>query len=361
MLVSAVLDADLEPPGSNRTCDHRCVMSELYDALAALGASAEEVEAAERSGTLLALVAERFLLPGEGTLDTAEVADLCGVEPEKLGKLWLALGFPRAAETKVFTDQDVDMLRTFLRSGSISDYTLHEIRVISASLGRIADVFVEEMWDAYRPAGQSERDALSAMANGIDLDRLERMLMYLLRKHLVAGFYRRSALHDLAMRDGAPSMAVGFADLAGFATLAQAMSSAELAALLGTFERTVYDLVVQLEGRVVKTMGDGVLFTSDSPTTAAHIALRLAELGDELPPVHVGLGWGPVLIRHGDCFGPTVNLVSRLVGCAAGGEVVVDGATAELLGDDGRFAAASLGTRDLKSFGSVPLYRLARR
>lgn len=335
-------------------------MSELHNALAALGASTEEIEAAEKNGTLLALAAERFLLPGERVFDTIEVAARCGVEPETLSQLWLALGFPRATDEKVFSDADVDVLRTFLRSGSISDYSLHEVRVISASLGRVAEVFVDEVWDAHRSAGQSDRDALAAMADGIDLDRMERILMYVLRRHLVAGLYRRSALHDAAMQYGAPSLAIGFADLAGFSTFSQHMSGAELATVLVEFERTVYDLVVALDGRVVKTLGDGVMFTSESPTAAARIALRLAELGVELPPVHVGLGWGPVFVRQGDCFGPTVNIVSRLVECAAGGEVVIDRVMAGVLTDDDDFSVSPLGERDLKSFGPVPLFRLTR-
>jgi adenylate cyclase len=335
-------------------------MSELHDALVAMGVGRDEIESAENNGTLLALAAEHFLLPGQRMFDTADVAARCDVEPETLSTLWLALGFPRAVDEKAFTDQDVEVLQTFLRDGSISDYSLHEVRIISASLGRVADVFVDEIWDTHRSAGQSEHDALSEMADGVDLDRLERILMYLLRRHLVSGFYRRSALHDQAVRDGSPSLAVGFADLAGFSTFSQHMSSSELANLLVTFERTTYDLVTGFDGRVVKTLGDGVLFTSDTAPAAAEIALRLAELGHELPPVHVGVGWGPVLIRQGDCFGPTVNLVSRLVGCAEGREVIIDSALASELTDDDRFTTVPLGDRDLKSFGPVPLLRLTR-
>src|SRR5205814_3348445 len=164
-----------------------------------------------------------------------------------------------------------------------------------------------------------------------------------LRRHLVSGLYRRSALHEQAMRHDTASMAVGFADLAGFSTFSQEMSGTDLASLLVRFERTAYDLVAELDGRVVKTLGDGVLFTSGSPSAAADIALRLAGLGDELPPVHVGAGWGPVFIRQGDCFGPTVNLVSRLVGCAAGREVVIDASMANQLADDDRFVVVSIG------------------
>lgn len=335
-------------------------MSELHDALAGLGVSREEIEAAEANGTLLALVAEHFLLPGERHLDTVEVAALCDVEPETLAKVWLALGLPRSIDEKVFTDQDVEVVQTFLRGGSVNDYTLHESRIISASLARIAEVFIDEVWDAHRSAGQSEQDALAEMAD-IDLDRIERILLYVLRRHLVTSLYRRSALHDQAMRYGTRSMAVGFADLAGFSAFSMEMSTTELANLLVRFERMVYDLVAESGGRVVKTMGDGVLFTADTPRAAADIALRLAELGDDLPPVHVGVAWGPVLIRQGDCFGPTVNLVSRVVACAAGREVVTDASLADQLAGDERYEAIELGERDLKSFGPTSLYRLTAR
>jgi hypothetical protein len=66
--------------------------------------------------------------------------------------------------------------------------------VEEAEHARVAEVFVDEMGDAHRSAGQSERDALRALAGRVDLGRMERILMYVLRRHLVAGFYRRSVL-----------------------------------------------------------------------------------------------------------------------------------------------------------------------
>jgi adenylate cyclase len=335
-------------------------LSELHEALALLGASSEDVDIAEANGTLLALAAERFLLPGEGVYSVADLADQCGVGEEALTKLWLALGFPSPLEDRAFTAQDVEALRTFLRSASFSEYSLHEIRLISASLARIADVFVDEIWDSSRAGAQSDREALASMSAGVDLERMERMLMYVLRRHLVSGFYRRSALHEQSMRQGAPSLAVGFADLAGFSTLSRGMGNAELTDVLVAFERAAYDIVASVGGRIVKTLGDGVLFTADSAAAAADAGLQLASPAVDLPPVHVGVAFGSVLLRQGDCFGPTVNLVSRIVGCAAGGEVVLDQTAARLLEDDPRFFLEALGERELKSFGPTPLWRLGR-
>ena len=56
-----------------------------------------------------------------------------------------------------------------------------------------------------------------------------------------------------------------------------------------------------------------------------------------------------------------MNLASRVVGCAAGREVVTDGSLANELADDDRYALVPLGERDLKSFGLVPLFRLTAR
>ena len=338
-------------------------MDPVREVLLALGARPAEIEAADEHGTLLALAAERFLLPGERRFDTADVAAEVGVDAGALTKLWLALGFPQPAGEKAFSDTDVDVVRTFLRDETaIDDYWLHEARVISASLGRIAEVFVDEIWDQHFSAGQSEREALSEIAGTpIDLERMERMLLYVLRRHLVAVIYRRLALSDQAARSGAPSIAVGFADLAGYSSLSRDMTAAELTRLVVSFEKATYDLVAERGGRVVKTLGDGLLFTADDALSAADIALRLADLAhDDLPPVRVGLGWGPVLIRQGDCFGPTVNLISRVVAYAGRGEVAVEPAMAAQLAADARFSATPIGRRDLKGFGAVVLSRLHR-
>src|SRR5205823_9689294 len=77
------------------------------------------------------------------------------------------------------------------------------------------------------------------------------------------------------------------------------------------------------------SLHDALPISFEDAVDGADFALRLARLaGVRFPPVRVGLCWGPVLNRQGDCFGPTVNLASRFVGLAGGGEVLVDSALA---------------------------------
>ena len=316
---------------------------------------------ADANGTLLALAAERFLLPGERVYDHRALAERTGTDPDDLGRLWLALGFAdMTSGEKRFTDGDVAMIRTLVADGTqlSSEYTLHEARVISSSLARIAEVFVDEMWDHQRSAGQSDRQALGEMA-GVDVGRIERLLLSLLRMHLVAALYRRSALHDETQRAGQPSLAVGFADLTGFTELSRGWSPDELTRVIVRFEQRAFDQIAERGGRVIKTIGDEVMFIFDTAAAAVALALELSAFeGDDVPPLRVGVAVGPVLLRQGDCYGPTVNLASRITGVAGSGEVVVDDAVALAVEGDPRFTLTPLGPVTLKGIGAVALTRV---
>jgi len=336
-------------------------MNELRDAVAALGVDPEEIEAAEASGTLLGLIAERFLLPGEKRYDHEDLAARTGLHPDEVKKLWLALGFPEPVPgEKAFREGDLEAVRTLLSDGTtITEYMLHETRAISSSLVRIAEVFVDEMWDQHFKVGQTQAEAIGEMSGAIDLQRIEGLLIGLLRRQIVAAIYRRMALHDREMREGLPSLAIGFADIAGYSALSQALEPKDLTDLVVGFEKETHDLIAQMNGRVVKTIGDEVMFLFEDARTAAVFALRLSSVAG-LPALRIGLGSGPVLTRQGDCFGPTVNLTSRVVGVAAAGEIVVESGMARAL-DKSEFVLTSLGERSLKGFGDVELWRLEDR
>jgi adenylate cyclase len=68
-----------------------------------------------------------------------------------------------------------------------------------------------------------------------------------------------------------------------------------------------------------------------------------------LPPAHVGVAAGPVVIQGGDYFGRTVNLAARIAGRAGAGQVLVSAGVAEAPPPEGvRYVA--LGQRRLKGF-----------
>ena len=156
---------------------------------------------------------------------------------------------------------------------------------------------------------------------------------------------------------------IGFADLVSFTRVVRRLSERELARLVQRFEATASDVVASHGGRIIKTVGDEVLFVAWPPAAAAGVALDLAaemEADPLLPEVRVGLASGQVLARMGDVFGTTVNRASRLTSIAAPGTVLADDPTASSLGATSGFACAPLRRRTLKGIGPVSPWLVTR-
>jgi adenylate cyclase len=160
-------------------------------------------------------------------------------------------------------------------------------------------------------------------------------------------------------------LAVGFADMVGFTLLSQHLSDDGLAAVVRRFEEISHDIVTAAGGRVVKMIGDEVMFVVDGVAEAARIGLDLADAysdDDLLSDVRVGLAVGPVLLRDGDYFGPTVNLAHRIVNIGNPGTVLMSDEfkTALMAAAPGEFTAEPLRLRDLKDLGTVQLWWCGR-
>ncbi len=151
--------------------------------------------------------------------------------------------------------------------------------------------------------------------------------------------------------------AVGLADVVGFTIRTAELGAEALADYVQGFEAQARDVVTAHGGRVVKTVGDALLFVADDAATGARVALGLVEaLGpDTDAPLRVGLVWGRVLSRFGDIFGPTVALASRLCDEAGPGRVLVDEATAGCLPG---FRLDPLEVRDVAGIGPLRPYLL---
>ena len=119
--------------------------------------------------------------------------------------------------------------------------------------------------------------------------------------------------------------------------------------MLRDFEHLASDTVTDAGGRVVKLIGDEVLFTAPDAGAGCAIALRLAAVYRDhptIPAARAGLAIGEVMLRDGDVFGPVVNLAARVVAVAGPDEVVVP---ADLAAEVDA-ASSSLGPQSLKGF-----------
>jgi adenylate cyclase len=157
-------------------------------------------------------------------------------------------------------------------------------------------------------------------------------------------------------------LTVGFADLSRFTLLSNGLDDSALGHLVEDFESRCTDIVTAGGGRIIKTLGDAVLFVADTAPEGTRIALELVgQLArrSDIPDIKVGLATGSVLSRLGDVFGPPVNLAARLTSVARSNRVLVDERTAAMLGDE--FETRTMPPRPLRGFGPVSPVTVSER
>lgn len=314
---------------------------------------------------------ERLLLGGPRRYTRLQVAELAGMPPERTQRLWRALGFPDASDDDAaFTDADVEalhVLAALIESGFVGPETEASIaRAMGQALSRLADWQTDMLADALvRGGGEDGRppatadDAVEA-ARAL-LPHLRQVQDYVWRRHLAANADR---LLSTAAGPGEPrELAVGFADLVGYTSRSRGMGGRELGRMVEDFESIAAEVIARHHGRVVKTVGDGVLFTAASAVAAVDIGLDLPEAwdADERPPLRVGAAYGRVLTRLGDVYSPVVNLASRLTSLARPGTVLVDRELAQWLRDLPQYRVRSLHRVSVRGYDHLQPWLVRRR
>jgi adenylate cyclase len=273
------------------------------------------------------------------TYDRRTVAEAIGLPTEETVQWWRAMGIVEVPDGVVaFGDTDLDMARLLadllaadaehrddvmrlarLLGGSFSRIAEAQVRVLEEVL---AEVLVEQGLET--PAQRADA-LLSPEGRGL-LEIFQQSVRYVWQRHLFATLGRWvGAEEDQAVQS------VGFADISGFSALSKRITTEELADLVEAFERESVDVVTHHDGRVVKFIGDEVLFVVDSVGTAVDIALELSDrMAASTVPVqlHCGIAHGPTITIGGDVFGNTVNLAKRLTAVARRNKVVLTKATA---------------------------------
>jgi adenylate cyclase len=282
---------------------------------------------------------EEYLLGDAPTLTRVQVAEQAGVPIEVAHELWRLLGFAQQSDDAVaFTAADVQALEythDLVKLGILSpDRQSALVRTWGRSFARLAEwqtrLLTDVALESDDPVGQ-----LTSLASDV-LPRVEALQNYVWRRHLASAGNRLMA-SDSAGSDTS-RLAVVFVDIVGFTSRSKELDETELVKWLEYFESECSGLVVDHGGRVIKNIGDEVLFVGDDLDGAADAALTMTARGtdadDDFPEVRAGLAYGDVVSRLGDVFGPTVNIASRLTSIARPGSVLIDqGAHHALTGD----------------------------
>jgi adenylate cyclase len=344
-------------------------------------------EGADSGEHPLALRLEQLILGAPRRYTPFQAARTAGVSMDLASRFWRAMGFADIGQARALTEADVLALRRLaglVEAGLLSESMAIQVaRSTGQTTARLADwqtdSFLEGLTEPPEP-GMTRAEVAYPLVELL-LPELEEFLIYVWRRQVAAATSRVVQSDDEEAVDR--RLAVGFADLVGFTRLTRRLEEEELGELVEAFETTAADQVAAYGGRLIKTLGDEVLFVADDPGTAAEIGMRLIETmtGDEtMPALRVGMAFGTVTTRMGDVFGTTVNLASRLTSIAPRDAVLVDGDFAEALGEAGdapvseadvdassaesekyRFALQPMWRRPVRGLGVVEPWLLTRR
>ena len=272
---------------------------------------------------------EDYLLGETPSLTRIQVAEQASVPIVVAEELWRLLGFPHPDDdTVAFTRSDVEalvMTKSLMRLGVLSpDSQSALVRTWGRSFARLAE-WETTLLAEVATAGGDPETKLTELAEEV-LPRVEALQSYIWRRHLANAASRLLAVQSPG--SATVTQAVGFVDIVGYTSQSRKLDEHELVQWLERFEDVATGIVVDHGGRIIKTIGDEILFVADEPATAAEIALLLTERGtdpdDGFPSVRAGVAYGEVVNRLGDVFGPVVNVASRLTSAARPDSVIVD-------------------------------------
>lgn len=327
---------------------------------------------------------EQRLLGAPATIGRSEVSREAQVSLDAARRFWHAMGFPRVAdEDAVFTEADraaLDRVARLVESGQVDErLALEMTRAFARTADRLAvwqtQLLAESLTPREDEAALGESDARAvpqrrvaeeAAVRLVELvDATEPLLLYVWRRHLSGAIGRMlaDARADDHSDASAPPRVVGFADLVSFTSLVRRMTERQLAALVQHFEHLATNVVTTHGGRVIKTVGDEVLFVHTDAAAGAAIALDLVDAMAEdelLPDVRVGMAWGRVVSRLGDIFGTTVNRASRLTSTTPSGRVWIDDELSRRLDVVSGFTLIPQRRRVLRGIGLVTPAELRR-
>lgn len=315
---------------------------------------------------------DRAILRSKPEYNALEVAAETGVTVEQTRRLWRALGFPEFSGEKAYTAADVEAVATlmgFVDAGAVDfDMAVNLTRGVGQTMARLADWEVSTLVSRVEELESGQEATGSRIGSALRLidevnPPFERLLVYAWRRHLAAAVGRIEAMgakdEDLHTID----VSVGFADLVSFTALSNTLDRDEIGDLVEVFESRCQDVVARYAGRIIKSLGDSVLFVTNTAEEAVGVAegiINVIGRDPKMPDVRLGLASGPVIQRLGDIFGPPVNMAARLTQVARRNRLIVDQNTADLLPGE-EWEHRRLPARPVRGFGLVEPVAVRRR
>ena len=312
---------------------------------------------------------DELVLGGPRRYTRSDLADRAGISLDEARRLWHAMGFADLGDDEVaFTDADleaVELAKWLQDEANIDPATrLSMARAMGLAMAQLAEAQVATVGRLLLDAEPDPDKAveLAVPVTEALFDPIQRLVLYVWRRQTAAAMSRAFATFgtDVSTRE----LAVGFADLVGYTELSRSLHPEQLGEMVERFESTISERIAQRGGRVVKTVGDEVMYVADDLAAAAEIGLETAErhaADEELPDVRVGVAYGSVLNRLGDFFGPVVNIAARLTSIARPNTVLVDRVAAEQLEGNDAYYVKPIPQQSVRGYRHLAPYVVRRR
>jgi adenylate cyclase len=271
-----------------------------------------------------------------------DAASETGLEEALVERFWNSIGLAPAALEGI-TDEDLEALRyvaSVLDSGFPLVAFLQLCRVYGQALSQIADaevrlfhLYVHEPLMREDVPGLQMAEEMEGLAR--DLLPLASPLMDYVHRRFLQHFvaqdvvgHMEDELEESDIESGRVRVAIAFADLAGYTRFTEEEGEEEALSLVERFVEGVTNTLPD-DARVVKTIGDEVMVVGNDVQALVDWAVGFVGLFEERPEPRIGIHWGTTLYRDGDYFGRDINLASRVVARARGGEVLVTDSVTE--------------------------------
>ena len=330
------------------------------------GASEDELVHAAHEDRLPGLAIEIMRRQFAPRITPRELVESGEIDLATFDRVWRAAGLPTVdPDAPVLFDWDREVFGAFTAGAVVfgEEATLQFTRVVGAALATIADAALATFGVTLEPTLETgeldelEYTKVAEAATAMLVNEVPAVIAGLFRHHVESARERY-----LAMGAGERAvLAVGFLDIVGSTQLTWDVGAAKVGSAMSEFERRAAEEIASRGGRLVKTIGDEVMYVATSADDAALIGLALARYADEHPvltSLRGSVAWGEAVRGIGDFYGPVVNLAARMVKQGEPGQIVVNGELAAALSPSVA-RGVPLGERTLRGFDApVPLFLL---
>ena len=326
------------------------------------GHKLNDIRAATKEGRLAYGFVEEMFPETHGESTISDAAEATGLEPALIERFWTSVGLPgQGLET--LTDEDLQALQyvaSVLSSGFPLVAFLQLLRVYGQALAQIADaevrlfhIYVHEPLMREGVPGVQMAEEMEHLAR--DLLPLASPLMDYVHQRFLQHYIEQDVVGHMEIEMdentdlGRLRVMIAFCDLAGYTRYTEEEGEEEALSFVERFVEAVVETLPD-DARVIKTIGDEVMIVGQDVQALTDWAVGFQQLFRERPEPRIGINYGATLYRDGDYFGREVNLASRVVARARGGEVLVTDAVVERVAESEHLVFEGVGQVKLKGF-----------